>query len=89
MMIFDEATSNVDVESEEAIWEAIYELSKTKTVLVISHRLASVKAADHIYVMKQGSVVEHGTHESLYAARGEYFEMVNKQNELEQVREVV
>lgn len=89
MMIFDEATSNVDVESEEAIWQAIYELSKTKTVLVISHRLASVKAADNIYVMKQGAVVENGTHESLYAAKGEYFHMVNKQTELEQVREVV
>ena len=89
MMIFDEATSNVDVESEEAIWEAIYELAKTKTVLVISHRLASIKAADTIYVMKQGAVVENGTHESLYAAQGEYFQMVNKQDELEQVREVV
>lgn len=89
MMIFDEATSNVDVESEEAIWHAIYELAKTKTVLVISHRLASIKAADTIYVMKQGAVVENGTHQSLYDAKGEYFQMVNKQDELEQVREVV
>lgn len=88
MMIFDEATSNVDVESEEAIWKAIYHLAKTKTVLVISHRLASVKAADCIYVMKQGEVVEGGTHESLYAAQKDYYQMVNKQNELEQVREV-
>ena len=88
MMIFDEATSNVDVESEEAIWQAIYELAKTKTVLVISHRLASIKAADTIYVMKQGAVVENGTHQSLYDAKGEYFQMVNKQDELEQVREV-
>lgn len=58
LMIFDEATSNVDVESEEAIWQAIYELAKTKTVLVISHRLASIKAAHSIYVMKQGCIVE-------------------------------
>ncbi len=89
LMIFDEATSNVDVESEEAIWQAIYELAKTKTVLVISHRLASIKAAHSIYVMKQGCIVEKGTHEQLYLNQGEYFQMVNKQNELEQVREVL
>lgn len=89
LMIFDEATSNVDVESEEAIWDAIYKLAKTKTVLVISHRLASIKAAHSIYVMKQGCIIENGTHEQLYSNQGEYFQMVNKQNELEQVREVL
>ena len=52
MIIFDEATSNIDVESEEAVWEAIYELSKGKTILVISHRLANVKDANNIYVLK-------------------------------------
>ncbi|WP_053986016.1 ABC transporter ATP-binding protein/permease [Niameybacter massiliensis] len=88
VMIFDEATSNIDIESEEAIWKAIHELAKTKAVLVISHRLVNVKHADCIYVMKQGEVVESGTHESLYANQSEYFRMVNKQNELEQVREV-
>ena len=88
MIIFDEATSNIDVESEEAIWEAIYELSKDKTVLVISHRLANVKDAKNIYVMNKGNLVEEGTHESLMESKGYYYEMVNKQNELEEIREV-
>ncbi|MEG0352087.1 MAG: ABC transporter ATP-binding protein/permease [Cellulosilyticaceae bacterium] len=88
VMIFDEATSNIDVESEEAIWEAIYQLAKDKTVIVISHRLANVRDAKNIYVMKQGQVVEEGTHETLYQNKNEYYRMINKQNELEQIREV-
>lgn len=88
MIIFDEATSNIDVESEEAIWEAIYELSKEKTILVISHRLANVKEAKNIYVMNKGSLVEEGTHNELMKAEGYYSNMVNKQNELEEIREV-
>lgn len=88
MIIFDEATSNIDVESEESIWEAIYELSKDKTVLVISHRLANVTKADNIYVMKSGRVAESGTHDELYENNGEYYNMVNRQKELENAREV-
>ena len=65
VIIFDEATSNIDVESEEAIWESIYELAKQKTVLVISHRLASVKEAKVIYVLNEGQLVESGTHHEL------------------------
>ncbi|MBD7916268.1 ABC transporter ATP-binding protein/permease [Clostridium sp. Sa3CUN1] len=88
MIIFDEATSNIDVESEEAIWEAIYDLSKDKTILVISHRLANVKEAKNIYVMNKGELVEEGTHDELMNAKGYYHNMVNKQNELEEIREV-
>ena len=88
MIIFDEATSNIDVESEEAIWEAIYDLSKEKTILVISHRLANVKDAKNIYVMNKGELVEEGTHDELMNANGYYHNMVNKQNELEEIREV-
>ena len=88
MIIFDEATSNIDVESEEAIWEAIYELSKDKTVLVISHRLANVRDAKNIYVMNKGKLVENGTHEELMKKESCYYNMVNKQNELEMIREV-
>lgn len=88
MIIFDEATSNIDVESEEAIWEAIYELSKNKTILAISHRLANVKDAKNIYVMNKGSVVEEGTHEELMERKAHYFNMIKKQNELEKIREV-
>lgn len=89
VMIFDEATSNIDVESEENIWEAIYELAKIKTIIVISHRLANVINADNIYVMKNGQVVEEGTHNELYSKEKVYFEMVSKQRELENVRGVM
>ncbi|WP_294395489.1 ABC transporter ATP-binding protein/permease [uncultured Clostridium sp.] len=88
IIIFDEATSNIDVESEESIWEAIYELSKDKTVLVISHRLANVTNADSIYVMKSGRVVESGTHDELYGNQDEYYKMIIRQKELENAREV-
>lgn len=89
VMIFDEATSNIDVESEEDIWEAIYELAKTKTIIVISHRLANVIGADNIYVMKSGQVIEEGSHKELCNKSGVYLDMVNKQRELEEVRVVM
>ena len=88
MIIFDEATSNIDVESEESIWEAIYELSKEKTILVISHRLANVKEAKEIYVMNKGNLVEKGNHEELNKLNGYYSSMIKNQNILEEVREV-
>ncbi|MEG2338104.1 MAG: ABC transporter ATP-binding protein, partial [Clostridium sp.] len=79
---------NIDVESEEMIWEAIYSLSGDKTILVISHRLANVRDAKKIYVMKKGNLVEEGTHEELMNLNEHYYNMVNKQNELEKIREV-
>lgn len=88
MIIFDEATSNIDVESEESIWQAIYELSKDKTVLVISHRLANVKNAKKIFVMEHGLLSERGTHDELLKKKGCYFRMIDKQNELENIRAV-
>lgn len=87
-IIFDEATSNIDVESEEVIWDAIYELAEQKTILVISHRLASVKRAKTIHVFKLGSLVESGTHEALMAQSGAYAHMVESQQQLEMIREV-
>ncbi|MGL5415066.1 MAG: ABC transporter ATP-binding protein/permease [Clostridium sp.] len=88
MIIFDEATSNIDVESEECIWEVIYEIAKTKTILVISHRLANIKKADKIYVMKKGQIIESGNHKELMKLKGHYLEMVENQDELEKIREV-
>lgn len=88
MIIFDEATSNIDVESEEAIWESIYDLSIEKTILVISHRLANVREAKNIYVMNKGILCEEGTHKDLIGLNGYYHSMVEKQNELEDIREV-
>lgn len=82
--IFDEATSNIDVESEDDIMEQIYHLAKTKTVILISHRLANVVQADHIYVMKHGNITEQGTHERLMEQQGTYYELYHSQKQLEQ-----
>lgn len=65
MYIFDEAASNIDVESEEKIMEVIRELAQTKTVLFISHRLSNVMSADRIYMMEKGRITESGTHAEL------------------------
>jgi ABC-type transport system involved in cytochrome bd biosynthesis fused ATPase/permease subunit len=81
--IFDEATSNIDVESENDIMEQIHKLAEVKTVILISHRLANVAGADHIYVMERGCVVENGTHEELLAAAGAYQKLWTAQQELE------
>lgn len=81
--IMDEATSNIDVESENKIMEVLYELSKEKLVLCISHRLANLIHADVIYCLKDGDIVESGTHEGLLQQKGVYCELFNTQKELE------
>lgn len=81
--IFDEATSNIDVESENDIMALIRELARTKTVILISHRLANSIGADRIYVMDGGRVVQSGTHAALLAAGGRYAELWNAQQQLE------
>lgn len=87
--LFDEATSNIDIESENAILAEIQALAQTKTVLLISHRLANVAWADHIYVMEQGNVVEQGTHEKLCQAGGRYQQLWQAQMVLEHYGEAV
>ena len=81
--IFDEATSNIDIESENDIMELIMELAKTKTIILISHRLANVKNADCIYVLKKGDIAESGTHGQLLARNGEFARLWNAQQSLE------
>lgn len=81
--IFDEATSNIDVESENQIMEGIYELSKTKTVLMITHRLANVKNADMIYVLDNGKLVEQGRHQELITNANVYAKLWKVQSDLE------
>lgn len=82
--IFDEATSNVDAESEEKIMEAVRLLAKTKTVILISHRLANVVEAERILVLKDGRIIEDGSHEKLMADGGYYRELFMAQAKLEQ-----
>ena len=81
--IFDEATSNIDVESENEIMAQIHNLAKTRTLILISHRLANVAAADNIYVLDQGCVVESGSHDTLLARNGTYARLWHAQQELE------
>lgn len=81
--IFDEATSNIDVESENDIMREIHALAGVKTVILISHRLANVVSADNIYVMEGGNVAESGTHGQLLAGRGVYARLWTAQSELE------
>ena len=81
--LFDEATSNIDLESEEMIMQVIENLSKEKTVILISHRLENVIHADQIYYLENGAIVEFGIHEELMKLDGGYCNMYQKQKSLE------
>lgn len=81
--IFDEATSNIDIESENDIMAEIHKLARTKTVILISHRLANVVQADNIYVLDGGNIAEHGSHEELLQNHGLYERLWNAQQALE------
>lgn len=82
-IIFDEATSAVDPESEKIIWQCIEKLSKKRTLIIISHRLAAIRNADQIIVLQSGIVEEAGNHEQLMKNHGLYRTLVEEQNELE------
>lgn len=84
--IFDEATSNIDVESEEIILQFIQQFKHSKTIVMISHRLANAVNADQIYVLQSGRLAESGDHASLMAENGIYAEMFNQQKNLENIR---
>lgn len=86
--IFDEATSNIDVESEEVILQFIQQFKQHKTIVMISHRLANAVNADCIYVLDKGKLIEQGTHSALMAENGAYSAMFQQQKSLEQIREV-
>lgn len=87
MYIFDEATSNIDSESEEYIMEVLKELAKKKTVLLISHRLENVTSSDKIYVLDKGVVKEEGTHEELLSLDGIYSKLYRTQRNMESLEE--
>ena len=81
--IFDEATSNIDADSEAAIIDAVAELARTKTVVMVSHRLAALRGCDKVYVFETGRVVQTGTHEELAKQDGHYASLWARQAELE------
>lgn len=81
--IFDEATSNIDVESEEIIVDLIKKLKREKTVIQITHRLANAVESDEIYMMDSGNIIEKGTHSELMERKGQYEKMYTAQKELE------
>ena len=83
----DEATSNIDVESEELIMDVIHEMAKTRTVLLISHRLANVVQSDQIYFLKDGEIRERGKHEELMALGGDYCHLYESQRGVGKLRE--
>ena len=87
LYIFDEATSNIDVESEEIILKLIRNLAQEKTVIQITHRLANVADSDQIYMMEKGCVIEKGMQEELLEKQGAYADMYELQKALEQYRE--
>lgn len=82
-MIFDEATSSVDPQSEREIWETIGCLSKTRTLIIISHRMSTIQNANCIYVLEKGVVAQHGSHEELMQQGGLYRELVTRQQAME------
>ena len=84
-IIFDEATSAVDSESEQEIWKCIEELSNTKTLIIISHRLSTIRNSDIIYMLKNGEIFESGNHEKLIENKKLYYELVNEQEALERM----
>ncbi len=83
--VFDEATSNVDAESEAAIIEFVHELAREKTVIMVSHRLSAIQRADQVYVLEAGRVVERGRHDELVARGGVYARLWEGQEGLERL----
>ena len=81
-ILLDEATNSLDAANERAIVENLAEFYRGRTVLVVAHRLSTVRDADQIVVMEKGTIVERGTHTSLIAARGVYYNLVKNQLEL-------
>ena len=82
-IIFDEASSGVDVDSERDIWACIAGLERTRTLIIISHRLRTIRNADTIYVLSRGRIAESGNHEKLMGSRGIYYSLVQEQAALE------
>ena len=83
VLILDEATSSLDSESEALIQEGLSYLMRGRTTFVIAHRLSTIRRADQIFVVETGHIVERGTHESLFATHGRYYDLYTRQHGLE------
>jgi ATP-binding cassette subfamily B protein len=81
-LFFDEATNSLDANNERTIMERLNRLFRHKTVVIVAHRLSTVKNADNIIVLDHGRIVEQGTHAELTTKRGYYYELVKNQLEL-------
>jgi len=79
MLILDEATSNVDTQTEKRIQDAMLQLMQGRTCFIIAHRLSTITGADCILVMDKGRIVESGTHQELLQKKGTYFELYHAQ----------
>jgi len=88
ILLLDDALSAVDTQTEERILRALRDIRKGRTVLIVSHRVTSVKDADHIIVLDDGRIVERGTHEVLLARDGYYAELYRKQTLEEEIEEI-
>jgi len=79
ILILDEATANIDTETEMMIQEGLSNMRQGRTTIVIAHRLSTIKEADRIYVLRQGEIIESGTHDELIAQGGMYYDMYELQ----------
>jgi len=82
LILFDEATSSLDAKNERNIMEKIYQFTESMTVIIVAHRLSTVKRADNIIVLESGKVIEQGKHEDLVKFKGQYYELIKNQLEL-------
>lgn len=83
IIILDEATANIDPENEDKLKEVIESLTKDKTVIMIAHRLKTIRSADQILVLKDGEIVEHGTHDELKKNNGLNSDLINAKSKAE------